>query len=55
MSNRLEASRFDRGASRRTGWVPRLAPLLVALICAGLAIASVTVGQPHVDAPAIIG
>ena len=55
MSNRLHAYRFDGGATRGTARRLRIAPVLVAVICALLAIASVTIGQPKVDAPAIIG
>ena len=55
MSNRLSAHQFvDRPASRVTRRL-HIAPVLVAVICALLAIASVTVGQPKVDAPAFIG
>jgi hypothetical protein len=55
MSNRLEAYRvYGRPAGHATRRL-RIAPVLVALICALLAIASVTVGQPKVDAPQIIG
>ena len=55
MSNRLSAHQFvDRPAAPATRR-PRIMLVLVALVCALLAIASVTVGQPKVDAPAIIG
>lgn len=59
MGYRLDIDPFDgRPAdpgTRSTARRLRIAPVLVALICALLAIASVTVGQPKVDAPAIIG
>jgi len=54
MSNRLDAYRFDGSPAARATRL-RIAPVLVALICALLAVASVTIGQPKVDAPAIIG
>jgi hypothetical protein len=55
MSNRLDAYQFDgRPAAGATRRLP-IAPVLVALICALLAVASVTIGQPKVDAPAVIG
>lgn len=55
MSNHVDAYRFDGRPAARTTRRLRFMPVLVALICALLAIASVTVGQPKVDAPAIIG
>jgi hypothetical protein len=55
MSNRLKAHQFDARPAGRTTRRPRIAPVLVALICALLAIASVTILQPEIDAPAMIG
>jgi hypothetical protein len=55
MSNRLLAHRFDGRIRRSVPRRLRIVPGLVATICALLAIASVTVGQPKVDALQIIG
>jgi hypothetical protein len=55
MSNRLEAYRLNGRPAGRAPRRSRIAPMLVALICALLAIASVTIGQPKVDAPELIG
>jgi hypothetical protein len=59
MSNRITADSFNGRpagrAARRTTRRLRTAPVLVALICALLAIASVTILQPNVEAPAMIG
>jgi hypothetical protein len=55
MSNRLEAYRFNGRVTRSVPRQLRIAPVLVALICALLAVASVTVGQPKVDAPEVVG
>ncbi len=59
MSSRLETYQFDDHSvsrtTRKTVRRMRIAPILVALICALMAIAAVTVAQPDVNAPAIIG
>ena len=55
MSNRLNPYHLDARAAGRTTRRLRIAPVLVALICALLAIASVTILQPEIDAPAMIG
>ncbi len=59
MSSRLYTSQFgDRAVgrtARNTVRRLRIAPVLVAMVCVLLAVASVTIGQPPIDAPEIIG
>jgi hypothetical protein len=59
MSSRIGVYRFDDcmvgRTVRKSAWRRSIAPVLVALVCILMAVAAVTVAQPDINAPAMIG